>query len=190
MLYIQHQVLKKISPKTKNKSFLIKLNDFTQVKDEVPFEFMVAESDGNIVSKDYVVDPNKILFKVNNKFDITDKVTGHTNSKTLGYVEMTDDKLKVYFKDFEDVKGRVSNLDEINKNIFKYTDLYSKTQLTLNELIEKCGGKVEKQKTTETLEEVVVDGDILYKKVSKPVDYDLSLETITKESIIKLFSEV
>ena len=103
---------------------------------------------------------------------------------------MTDDKLKVYFKDFEDVKGRVSNLDEINKNIFKYTDLYSKTQLTLNELIEKCGGKVEKQKTTETLEEVVVDGDILYKKVSKPVDYDLSLETITKESIIKLFSEV
>lgn len=179
-----------ISPKTKNKSFLIKLNDFTQVKDEVPFEFMVAESDGNIVSKDYVVDPNKILFKVNNKFDITDKAIGHTNSKTLGYVEMTDDKLKVYFKDFEDVKGRVSNLDEINKNIFKYTDLYSKTQLTLNELIEKCGGKVEKQKTTETFEEVVVDGDILYKKVSKPVDYDLSLETITKESIIKLFSEV
>lgn len=179
-----------ISPKAKNKSFLIKVNDFTQVKDTVPFEFIVAEFDGNSLHKDYVVDPNKLLIKVNNKFEQTDKVIGHTAAKTLGYVEMTTNSLKIYFKDFEDVKGRVSNLDDVNKNIFKYTDLYSKVQLTLNELIEKCGGKIERQRETETLEEVIVDGDILYKKILKPVDYDLSLENLTKESIIKIFSEV
>ena len=150
----------------------------------------MAEFDGNSLHKDYVVDPNKLLIKVNNKFEQTDKVIGHTAAKTLGYVEMTTNSLKIYFKDFEDVKGRVSNLDDVNKNIFKYTDLYSKVQLTLNELIEKCGGKIERQRETETLEEVIVDGDILYKKILKPVDYDLSLENLTKESIIKIFSEV
>lgn len=178
-----------ISPKTENKTFLLKLNDFTQVKDKVPFEFFVAQFDGSNIDKHYVVDPNKVLMSTHNSFDEIDNKIGHTSAKTLGYVQMTDKTIDIYFKNFEDIKGRISNIDEVNKHIFKYTDLYSKTQMTLNELIEKCGGIITDTNQKETLEEVIIDGETLYKKVTTKVDYDLSLENITKESIIKIFEE-
>lgn len=178
-----------ISPKTENKTFLLKLNDFTQVKDKVPFEFFVAQFDGSNIDKHYVVDPNKVLMSTHNSFDEIDNKIGHTSAKTLGYVQMTDKTIDIYFKNFEDIKGRISNINEVNKHIFKYTDLYSKTQMTLNELIEKCGGIITDTNQKETLEEVIIDGETLYKKVTTKVDYDLSLENITKESIIKIFEE-
>ena len=34
------------------------------------------------------------------------------------------------------------------------------------------------------------DGNKLFKKVTRPVDYDLSLENITKETIIEMFTEI
>lgn len=61
--------------------------------------------------------------------------------------------------------------------------------MTLNELIENCGGIITDTNQKETLEEVIVDGETLYKKVITKADYDLSLENITKESIIKIFEE-
>lgn len=178
-----------ISPKTENKTFLLKLNDFTQVKDKVPFEFFVAEFDGRSINRDYVVDPNKVLMSTHNSFDEIDNKIGHTSAKTLGYIQITDKTIDIYFKNFEDIKGRISNINEVNKHIFKYTDLYSKTQMTLNELIENCGGIITDTNQKETLEEVIVDGETLYKKVITKADYDLSLENITKESIIKIFEE-
>ena len=170
-------------------SFLIKLNDFTMSKNEVPFEFFVVEFDNGSLNRDFVVDPNKVVFMTHNSFD---KVTGNERhaSKTLGYVVVNRTSIKIYFKNFEDVKGRISEPDKVNRNVFNYTDLYSKTQLTLNDLILKCGGKLVSSPNVENLEEVNVDGETLYKKIIRPVDIDLSTDKLTKDSIIKLFQGV
>ena len=180
-----------ISPKIKNKAFLLKVNDFTQVQDEVPFEFFVAQMDNDKISSNFMVDPNKVLMHTKNKFE--NQLKGRlstTPSLTLGYVEITLNSIKITFKNFTDVKGRISSRDIVNKIIFKYTDLYSKTQTTLNDLIELCGGTIVEQPYIERLETVNVNGETLYRKVQTKADYDLSLEKLTKESIIEIFKEV
>ena len=173
----------------KTNSFIIKLNDFTQSRNEVPFEFIVAKCDDNNVKSNYVINPNDIIIKMNNKFD---KVVGREThaSKTLGYVIVEKNVVKVYFKNFQDIKGRVSAPEEVNKNIFKYTDRYSKVQLTLNELLQKCGLEFLDKPYEETIEEVEINGEILYKKVKKSADINLSVDTLTKDSIIKIFEGV
>ena len=169
-------------------SFIIKLNDFTQSKSEVPFEFIVADCDDDIC-QNYVINPNNVLVKLNNKFDKVVNREVHA-SKTLGYVEVSEDKIRIYFKNFEDIKGRVSAPEDVNKNIFKYTDRYSKVQLTLNDLLKHCGVELLDSPYTEITEEVEVEGETLYKKIKKPVDINLSMDTLTKDSIIKILEGV
>ena len=182
-----------ISPKYNNKSFLIKLNNFTRNNQTVPFEFFVAKDEQSITHKNYTVNPNKIVMLTNNKFD-NDGNTDNTRvsaTLTLGYVEVTDTKIKIYFKSFEDVHSRTSRIDSVNKNIFKHTQLNNMTQMKLNDIIKSCGGILLDNPETEKLEEVITsDGETLYRKVKIKPDYDLSLNTLSKDSIIKIFTEV
>ena len=53
----------------KNKNFLLTLNNYTANRDEVPFEFIIAKTDTADICKNFIVDPNNILTKVNKKFE-------------------------------------------------------------------------------------------------------------------------
>lgn len=181
-----------ISPKCENKSFLVKLNNFTRNKETVPFEFFVVQDMKGIIDEDYVIDPNKVVMMTQNKFD-NDGIVDSDKIKstlTLGYVEITSTKIKIYFKSFEDVHSRISSVDKVNKNIFKFTELQCLTQLKLRDLISKCGGILKDTPQVETLEEVRVDNDeVLYRKKVDKVDFDLSTDSLTKDTIIKIFEE-
>lgn len=177
-----------ISPKLVNKSFLIKLNNFTQNKATVPFEFIVARGGKDVTSRNYTVNPNDVVMTVNNKFDNDNNVDYVAASLTLGYVEVTHDTIKIFFNNFEDVSKAVSSVDDINKNIFDYTNLYHQVQLSLNDLIEQCGGKIYPANTYGELEPVGKDEQdrTLYRETIHKVDYDLSLEAMTKDTIINI----
>ena len=65
------------------------------------------------------------------------------------------------------------------------------TQMKLNDIIKSCDGILLDNPETEKLEEVITsDGETLYRKVKIKPDYDLSLNTLSKDSIIKIFTEV
>lgn len=181
-----------IKPEYRNKSFLIKLNNFTRNSKTVPFEFFVTKNEKSIIHKAYTINPNNVVMMTQNKFDnegITDN-SRIVSTLTLGYVNVTDTKIQIYFKSFEDIHKRTSSIDKVNKHIFKFTDLSTATQMKLNELIEKCGGKLQDKPEIEELEEVKTeDGEILYRKITKKADYDLSVNTISKDSLIELFTE-
>ena len=141
------------------------------------------------LDKNYIIDPNTVLALFNNKFDNTqkDKVTPAIN---LGYVEINKTDINIYFKNFVTVKGRVSSPDMVNKIVYEYSDLYSKTQITLNDLISKCGGIITDTPNIEKLESVAINGETLYKKVTHAVDYNLAVNVITKDTFIKLLEGV
>lgn len=170
------------------RSFLLTLNDFTQCREEIPFELFIATHPTDICEKNYIVDPNRVKVLLHNKFENTDR-TKPTPTINLGYVTINRNSIDIYFKNFETIKGRVNNPDEVNKMVYDYTELYSKTQLTLNELLQDCGANITNSKEIETLKEVVIDGETLYKKLITPVDIDLSLENITKATFVKLLGE-
>ena len=181
-----------ISPKLSTKSFLLTLNDFTQCKEEIPFELFIASYPYDEYDKYYTLDPNCMEVLLHNKFDNTDK-SKPTPTLTLGYVEITDNEISIQFKNFETIKGRVNKPDEVNKRVYEYTDLYSKVQLTFNELIKDCGGKIMNTNMVETMEEVAgyvtPDGRPMYTKVMKPVDFDLAVNNITKDTFITMLGE-
>ena len=79
-------------------------------------------------------------------------------------------------------------MDSVNWHIHNYNKLYKDAQLSLNDMIVKCGGKVVTTDEIEKYEKVGEDenGEAIYKKVVTQVDYDLSLETLEKDTLIKL----
>lgn len=178
-----------ISPNIKNKSYLVKLNNFTGNKATVPFKFFVSSA---IDNKDYIVNPNEVAMIVNNKFDNDDVVKDADSyvsmTLTLGYISIGLDTIRIYFKNFEDVKKRISSIDNINKNIYNFTNVFGKVQLTLSQIILDCGGKCVNTPVIESYEKVVDNNEELYKKVVTPVDYDLTLSSLTKDTIIGILS--
>ena len=182
-----------IKPEYTNKSFLIKLNNFTRNTKTVPFEFFVTKNEKSIVHKSYTVNPNNVVMMTHNKFD-NDGITDNSrvvSTLTLGYVNITNTKIQIFFKSFEDIHKRTSSIDEVNKHIFKFTDLSIGTQMKMKDLISKCGGTLLDSPMTEELEEVKTEnGEVLYRKVTKKADYDLSVDTLSKDSLIELFTEV
>lgn len=178
-----------IAPHVANKSFILTLNDFTQCREEIPFQLFVSSRASSEIDKDYIMDPNKVLAMFNNKFDNTQKGKP-TPAINLGYVEINKTDINIYFKNFVTVKGRVSSPDMVNKIVYEYSDLYSKTQITLNDLILKCGGTITNTPNIEKLESVIIDDEVLYKKVTHAVDYNLAINTITRDTFIKLLEGV
>lgn len=182
-----------IKPEYTNKSFLIKLNNFTRNTKTVPFEFFVTKNEKSIVHKSYTVNPNNVVMMTHNKFD-NDGITDNSrvvSTLTLGYVNITNTKIQIFFKSFEDIHKRTSSIDEVNKHIFKFTDLSIGTQMKMKDLISKCGGTLLDSPMAEELEEVKTEnGEVLYRKVTKKADYDLSVDTLSKDSLIELFTEV
>lgn len=191
-----------------NKSFLLTLNDYTgNTHTKVPFEFVIAKSGKELIDRHYVIDPNNILVKLN--MNIPEGI----NQINLGLVTISD-TLKFYFNDFSLGTNIVTRKNDVTMGAKDYLDNYSKVQLTLNELLERAGANIvhtptatakeyleiietnsEGKQTIEPITkeratELINNGNghlVLSRDIEVQPDIDLSLESITKDSIIKLF---
>ena len=88
----------------------------------------------------------------------------------------------------------ITSRTNVNKITYDYLDNYSNTQLTLKQLLEDSLIEICNEPYSERLEEVKVVNDegieeTLYKKVKEKVDYDLSLNSLDKNSIINMLTE-
>lgn len=200
-----------IGTECENKSFTITLNKYTSNNAEVPFEFFIAYTDKELVDRDFVVDPNKVIIKMNNKF-VQDKFGGIVNDMTLGMVKITDGVVRFYFNDFTTGDSIVSNRNFVTTGIHEYTTEYVDNQIKLEKFLEACGGIIWRTKsysaslyyekledgykemiTSQRAMELTESGNgHLVEEELKTVsaDYDLSLDSISKDTIIKLLTEV
>lgn len=71
---------------------------------------------------------------------------------------------------------------------FDYMTSYVKTQLKLNDILKEAGAIVVETPTIKTKVVKVIDGVEEWETIEIPVDLDLSLESITKETIIDVLS--
>lgn len=177
------------------KEFLITVNNYTGSVKNIPFEFVVASFDENNIQKNYVLDPNKIITTLPFKFEPDDATGYSSNQMTLGLVSITNDYIRFYFNKFELGKSIVTRRNSVNTGAFNYMNSYKEAQLRLNDLLIDSKVDILDEPVYETLQEVTVknengEDETLYRKVQTKADYDLSYESIDKETLIKLFSEV
>lgn len=166
-----------------NVAFLVTLNMYTNNSQDVPFEFVIANAThrSKNVSR-YALDPNNILYKMDAIIKNTER------QKTLGLITISD-TIRFYFNEFSlGSSVATSRRDDITMGAFDYLNSYGKTQLKLNELLKDCGAIIVNEPTIKTKVIKNVDGNEVSEIIDTPVDLDLSLESITKDTIIDLFS--
>lgn len=128
---------------------------------EVPIKIFVGQERVTRMKKNYMVDPNNIL--------ITAQSSISQKQKIVGLLAITDSECRFYFLEVSIGNSITSSTSEFAKNSREYLKSFYQNTLTLNEVLERAGAKV-----------VTTKGKC---------DVDLSLETIEKDSIIRLLKK-
>jgi hypothetical protein len=129
------------------------LHDYTRISGGVDYKFFIASQKITRLSKNYLVDPNTILFSLNLHIE---------GSETIGMLS-TNTESRFYFFNTVLDKNISGRNDEANKHAIQYVIKFYKNCVSLNEVL----------------------GDFLVNS-KKEADIDLSLESLEKDSIIKL----
>lgn len=172
-------------------AFLLTLNMFTGNSQDVPFEFVIAKATHRPETRvHYVLDPNNILEKI----DMT--IKRNERQMVVGLITIGD-TIRFYFNDFS-TGGAVgtsrgcstSARNEITMGAFDYLQAYGKTQLKLKDLLIEAGATItDKPTIMKTAVRHLDNGSTVTTMVEEPVDIDLSLNTITKETLIDLLRD-
>ena len=108
---------------------------------------------------------------------------------------MIHNTIRFYFNDFSaGANVRTSRQNDITMGAFDYLQAYSKTQLKLKDVLKDAGAVLTDKETIEkeVIRQVVdEEGNIIEERTEKEehsVDYNLSLDLITKETLIDLLS--
>ena len=154
-----------ISKDLRKKAFLITVNEFTYIEEEIPFEFLIAKADENTKLNgvhNYMVDPNNIV----EKLDLT--ISGDRREIVVGMI-CIDDTIKLYLSNFDGENRMSSTNNEVITTSLKYMQSYYKVQLKLKDLLKEAGAIICEDK--------------------EDVDYDLSINNITRDMIISMLTE-
>lgn len=172
-------------------AFLITLNNFTNSSNraDIPFEFVIAKATHKPQQRVYyALNPNNIL----EKLDMVIKKDEGT--KIVGFITIGD-TIRFYFNDFSaGANVRTSSRNEITMGAFDYLQSYSKTQLKLKDVLKDAGAIItDKELLEKTIVKEVRDEngnlvEVHEEVIEVPVDIDLSLNAITKETIIEILS--
>lgn len=171
-------------------AFLVTLNSFTFHREDVPFEFVIAKAPKhttydrgeNEITKNYVIDPNNIISKVNMK------IQNGSRQKVVGLITIGE-TIKFYFDDFNTGRNVTSRRDSIAMGAFDYLKTYNLLRLKLNDLLEEAGAIIVDSPKVKSNRGIIHKDTGTVEYEYKDADFNLSLETLTKESLIKLLSD-
>lgn len=174
-----------VSKDCEDSAFLVDLNWYNYNYDpaeEVPYDFVIAKRNG-MLKRDYVIDPNDIIV------NIPSKITNKDIQKVLGMIVIKKEDIRFYFDDFVNGHSITARFNETQRKAFDYLLAYNRLSLKLNELLDLAGATIINVptylKTTKKLNE---NNEMVTIVEEVPADIDLSLESITKETIIGLLS--
>ena len=157
-------------------TFMLTINKYTFNPEKIPYEVILAKTKTRITPKqlneNYLVDPNEIVLTVPMEMAATESMM------RLGFVYIFGDTIKVVFDSFSSSRLNVSrNDDPVFANTFKYLTASQESSLSLTELLKECGA-------------VIIESPLEENETELPeTDYDLRLNHLTKETIIRLFDK-
>ncbi len=147
-----------------NDAFLITVNNFTGNDKDIPYEFIIAKANENIESDEsikYILDPNNILEKL-------ELVIPSTTINTVVGLIKIGDNIRLYLNNFGQGNSITSSNDTTTLISLNYLQSYSEIQLKLYDLLKECGA-------------ILTDSP-------DNVDYNLSINSVTRDTLISLLS--
>lgn len=151
-------------------------------KKVIPYKFVVAKTDKDVdiqsVKSLSIIDPNSIVTILNRSIDRS------SAQQYVCNVDVTKDKIRLTFVNENAGSSHVSSWSEYDKRKLKVLNDKFEQQMTLNDLIVLLGGKI--IEAPKYCKKEFVDGEL--KTIYVDADYDLSLEKLSREAILKFFS--
>ena len=151
-------------------------------KEVIPYKFVVAKTDKDVDIKSVkslsIIDPNSIVTIFNRSID------SNSAQQYVCNVDVTNDKIRLTFVNENAGSSHVSSWSVYDKRKLKVLNDKFEQQMTLNDLIVLLGGKI--IETPKYCKKELVDGEL--KTIYVDADYDLSLEKLSRETILELFS--
>lgn len=127
---------------------------------EVPFKILVAKELATNFRKNYMVNPNNVISIAKSKIN--------QKQKMLGLLTTTANECRFYFTESYIGSSITSGNSEFAENSRKYLFNFYEKAITLNDVLEKAGAKIVKDK--------------------KKCDIDLSPEELEKDTILNLIN--
>lgn len=192
-----------VSPEIEDTTFSFKINNYTTTVGPIPYEIIIGTADPSEIKskgRDFVIDPNNIIIKISMEMELG------KSEQIIGVIDVIGDKVKLIFTDLSTSNLAASTDDIIANSVRNYIKNSANTQLSVEKMLEECGAKLTTENTVEVtryyfkdengnerlidddeLDSLGLSGDELSMKISRePVNIDLSLEALTKDSFIKL----
>lgn len=181
--------------------FNFKINNYTRDVGPIPYEIIIgtANPDDLKHNKNFVIDPNNIIMKIPMEMELGQ------SEQVVGVVDVSEYDIKLIFTDLTTSNLPVSRNNKADNIIREYIKEYSKCQLSLKDILFSCGiethpsntikaykpyliqdGKVIRELDFVQDSDIIKEYDIMYKEMEVPVDIDLSVESLTKNSFINL----
>lgn len=168
-------------------NFILTLNNYISPDCDIEYEFFIAYHNEEELNKEYTVDPNNVLFSYKDKFEYDSSIERFvTTEKTIGFIEILDDKIKFSFENLSTGLARATTHTEVSNQVYESLLNQLQIKLLLEDLITKDITTICNSPVNTIYKETIVEGETLYKKLNIPVDYDLTFNTLDKNTFIKL----
>ena len=179
------------------KDLLFTVNKYTDNNKDIPFTLIIAKADDAEFDKDYIINPNNILAQVEMSFDYNNRSNTSSHYQTLGQAILHEDTIQFMFNNINLGESKISNRSDLTKSLMQFYINQCNTKLTLRQLLKDCDCEITDeieefvQIAQEELVQIAQDdnGDLLYKKVKKHIDYNLDLDNIQKDTIIDMLAQ-
>jgi hypothetical protein len=148
-------------------------------KKKIPFKLIIAQTDN--MSVNYIIDPNDVIYTTNLEIDKTEL--------NLGVVSIMEDNVVVNFNQTKGIDTAVSRSDNLSTAMIEIINKKALNAFSLRRLIKLCGGVVSLTPNIQVHTYTTLDGNTIDEKEELiPVDYDLSLENLSKDTILNLLA--
>lgn len=195
-----------ISNDVADKCFELKINNYTRDVGPIPYEIIIGKANPNAHyadNRNFIIDPNDILVKIPMQMELGQA------EQVVGIISMQDTSIDLIMTDLVTSNQRVSNNKEFSQKIRTFILEQSRLQMDLKRTLLMSGANiVDKPYTITEVPYVYTSNNIMVsqeiadkegieylpeniytKKEKVPVDIDFSLESLTKDSFIKLLKE-
>lgn len=194
-----------ISNDVENTTFNLKLNNYTRDVGPLKYELIIASGyylDKDSLNKNFVVDPNSIIEKIPMEMELGKA------EQVIGILDINDSNINFTFTDLVTSNSSVSGNKQFEEKLRNFIKIQTQIQLDLGLMLIESGARIVDGPTIPVEVSYVLDenmnlikqeeadekgitytGDEMYfRKEEVPVDFDFSLEALTKDSFIKLLS--
>lgn len=187
----------------KDTTFSLKINNYTRDVGPIPYEIIIGvanENDNIDIDRNFVIDPNNIIAKIPMEMELGKA------EQVIGVLNVEGDSINLIFTDMTTSDSRVSNNKEFERKVRNFVTQQEDLQMSLKDALLSVGVELQ-DKRTKTISKpyvmkedrtlipieeadkqgiVYTEDDIYYKNEEVPVDFDFSLESLTKDSFIRL----